>query len=507
MSEFVEQKRAFHKAAVDHGIGDKSELRGVFPLGVQVPEKKLIKWLEKLGDLPGFSSQRRYVNRFKLGADPEFVLTDPKETIERLRIDAGGIGLAQGLAFGADNNGRLAELRPAPSRSAVRVCASVMNTLRWMALLKPQTLRCDWLAGAYICGDGVGGHVHFGRKRPTRGIETNALDALSDILLALNVFPVEEVNARRRGDRLHQLYGHPGDIRLQTHGYEYRTFPSWLDSPSLAFLVLTLAKLAVHSPEVLLGLPSTKDPKIQFRRLYNFLALYKESDDDALLACYMLKRGLPGHTGVDFKGNWGVSQEKGSKDKDFPVVSVVPSIIPGTEEDYQEMFNHLLRGGTMSKTLPRPSWEPLTVPSGYEMVINRTGTILQKGLGEIVWDLCSAKEIQMGMTGIGRSAMALIVGKGFPVIKNWKKLIKVPVCFSSDMDGRSIAVPINWREGEKAKQVKAALLSGAFPIWKVSKVQKSDYEEWVKKGGSRGGSKYPLSKVLFQSPKGQFIGG
>src|SRR5581483_4609146 len=57
-----------------------------------------------------------------------------------------------------------------------------------------------------------------------------------------------EMAERRGGDRLGQHYGMPGDFRLQTHGYEYRTFPSWLDSPALAFISITLAKLCVHCP-------------------------------------------------------------------------------------------------------------------------------------------------------------------------------------------------------------------------------------------------------------------
>lgn len=508
MSEYIEQKKAFYKAAVDHGIRSKGELGKVFPLGVRVPERKLVKWLERLDNLPEFSTQRRYVNRFKLGADPEFVVVDPRSSpSELIRIDAMNLGLSQGLAFGADNNGRLAELRPAPSRSAVRVCASIMNTLRWMAMLKPKSAQFNWLAGAFLCGDGVGGHVHFGRKRPTRGLETNALDALSDILLALGVFPVEQVNQRRRGDRLHQLYGLPGDIRLQTHGYEYRTFPSWLASPTLAFFVLTLSKLAVHNPEMLLGLPSTSDRTVQARRLYNFLASYKEVDDDALLACYVLKRGFPTHWGWDFKKAWGVGVIS-TKDEEFPLVNVTPSIIPPTEEDVREMFGHLYGGDEISVSMPRPSWSPLTVPGGYSMLIDRSNTILQKGLGEIVWDLCGPGSLKvMVQGGGGPGKMALLVSPNFALPSNWQKLVKVPAMVSREYEGNTIAIPLSWREGDKAKRVKAALLSGAFPIWKVGSVKKGDYQTWAEgvKPKAKKNVKFPLSKVVMQSEEGIWV--
>ena len=58
----------------------------------------------------------RLLNHFKLGADPEFAFLN-----EGKQHSAHDFGLRAGLCFGADNNGRLVELRPRASRYAVEV--------------------------------------------------------------------------------------------------------------------------------------------------------------------------------------------------------------------------------------------------------------------------------------------------------------------------------------------------------------------------------------------------
>src|SRR5581483_8667143 len=124
---------AFYRVAISHGISAPEGMHRAFPLGCAVSEQILESWLKRLQKLPEFGPQRRYVNRFKVGADPEFVFVSSGLTRdEDSRVDAHHLGLQQGPAFGADNNGRLAEIRPHPSRSALRVCASILSTLRWM---------------------------------------------------------------------------------------------------------------------------------------------------------------------------------------------------------------------------------------------------------------------------------------------------------------------------------------------------------------------------------------
>ena len=202
----TEQKLAFYKLAIETGISDPMEIKQVLPLGSSVGRGVLEKWLRQLQATPKkFAPSRRYVNRFKLGADPEFVFVTNDAKYGQQRVDARGLNLAQGPAFGADNNGRLAEIRTYPSRSALGVVASILTTLRWMNVLTPQVQKCEWQAGAFLWEDGIGGHVHFGRKRPFREREIKALDAVEAGLLGLGVFPSEQIKLRRRGDAHHQI--------------------------------------------------------------------------------------------------------------------------------------------------------------------------------------------------------------------------------------------------------------------------------------------------------------
>lgn len=504
MGEFGEFKRAFYKEAIAHGIAEKSQIKLAFPLGYTVPEKKVISWLDKLKKLPKFSGQRRYVNRFKLGADPEFVFISGRKGAieeEERRVDAHQLGLKQGLAFGADNNGRLTEIRPHPSRSALKVCASVMSTLRWMALCYPDLLGMQWRAGAFIHGDGIGGHVHFGRKRPNRRVEVAALDVISEMLLSLGVYPARETQMRRGGDRLHQLYGLPGDFRLQTHGYEYRTFPSWLDSPALAFITLTLAKLTVHNPELLLSFPLSGPITLQTQRLKNLLAYYKDTDDDALLACYMLTKGaIPKHTGGDFKDNWGADVKRPISELIIP--TMIPMSIEASVQDTDEMFEHLLNGTALKPRVPTPTWTPSNPPRGYYMVIGRTNTLGMKGLGEMIWDICAADGCKIDIWGSPRGGYPITVSRKLanllPV--NWRKKLGagIDARVTDDLSGHSMQISIEWREGARARRMKDILLGGVFPLWKVHNLPTYALKEWTEARGDIRKTEQWKSQVIYK---------
>lgn len=503
MSEYVEYRKAFYKEAIAHGISVKEQIKEAFPLGYAVPEQKMISWLSKLSKLPSFSSQRRYINRFKLGADPEFVFVSGRRSMreeDETRMDANSIGMRQGQAFGADNNGRLTEIRPHPSRSALKVCASIMSTLRWMALCFPDVLELQWRSGAFIHGDGIGGHVHFGRKRPNRRTEVAALDVLSEMLLSLGVYPAAENNLRRNGDRLHQIYGRPGDFRIQQHGYEYRTFPSWLDTPSLAFITITLAKLVVCNPELMLTFPVAGSGSLQLQRIKNLCAYYKDVDDDALLACYILRRGLPRHGGGDFKAAWGSDVRRPVGGVVIP--TMIPTSIPSAEVDEGEMFAHLMEGTPLRPRVPSPTWAPLNPPRGYHMVLTRTTTLGMKGLGEMIWDICGHDSMRIAVSGARAGSHPLTISRALTVLlgKDWQKGLHVPIRVGDELGGGvSLHIAQDWRESGNARKMKDALLSGVFPLWRVHNAGLSAMKDWVANRGEIGKeSKKWKSKVILE---------
>jgi hypothetical protein len=479
---FQPRKAALYQLAIEHGIGSSAELNAYLPLGSSVPQPRLEGWLNWLFRPPkAFSNRRRYINRFRLGADPEFIFASAiydaldGRLLDFSRADAGALGLAQGPAFGADNNGRLAEVRPYPSRSAVEVVASILCTLRWLALQMRSTLQYDWLAGAYLADDGIGGHVHFGRKRPTRKEEVAALDAVEEGLLYLGVYPKDQVLRRRLGDARRQIYGALGDYRLQQHGYEYRTFPSWLDSPEIAFLTLVVSKLAVQMPALYKF--KAAGPERERARLRNFLAYFKGVDDDARLALVVLDRGIPQPKTGSFAPRWGIVKE--ALPKKWTNIQIIPPSIKPDVASVQEVFDYLHDSRPLGFRVPEVTWAPTAPPEGYQMCLPLANTILAKGLGELIWDLCchSTQPIYFvnGRDGPSPLQFSRHFLKVLP--KNWKeRFAGIPT--TVDVKPGTIIIGPELREGARAGMLKKILLNGVLPIWQAKDCKPDSFKLW-----------------------------
>lgn len=377
--EFSDNKRFFLDAMVQNGYSKVSDIPENLTAGL--PSHLPQRWINRFYKSMKFDSlpcSHRLVNRFMVGADPEFVLVNP---IQGTHIALEGLGLHVGPAFGSDLCGRIAELRPAPSRFVLDVVASILTELRWMALTQPTLRQYNWVSKPYIGRDGVGGHVHLGRKRAEfQEREIKALDRLFQILTTGEVFHKEGVAERRRQTK----YGHLGDFRLQRHGYEYRSMPTWLESPWLAYLTLTMAKLTTYNPGLVQGAAANVNPRKFIR---NFLALYKSMDDDALIAYNALETlGFPTQLGTDFRPAWGLMYPE-----DIHVeAQYIPEIIPGTTESAEELFSHFQTGKPLPSTIPLPTWKA-TLPRDYELVLDYHRTIQNKGIGELISGLVTPK--------------------------------------------------------------------------------------------------------------------
>lgn len=466
MSNWSDIRREFYKEAIRYGFsleGLSGQLRAAYPIGWNVELPVLERWLKKLHRPPKIKEDhgRRLVNRFKLGADPEFILWDGEN-----RQDASRIGLMTSLAFGSDTNGRLVELRPYPSRSALVVTASILATMRWLALLYPATRQYSWLGGAFKLRDGIGGHIHFGRKRRTREQELTALDAVYAMLCQSGMFNLAEIAARQQGDAHGQRYGLPHDFRLQAHGYEYRSFPSWLDSPWMTFFVLTLSKLAVFNPELV----------VQVRRpeqIANLLAYYRGVDDDARLAFKVLQAsGLPKESaGNSFKDAWGIHlYSKYDKHQGLPRV-IPQSITPG-KEDVKEMLEHLMTGKVLSARVPVPTWAPVENPKGFVSLADHITTVgvRNKGMGEIVWDLVTLAPLPATVTAV-EAPNGLYVTSGLirQLARDWRKSLPPGIGKKVTVISKSssyVGVGSDWRKPQHVEEVRALLTCGAFPFWK-----------------------------------------
>lgn len=397
MGNFAHLKRDFITQLIATGECSPNAAPGW--LRATVPEAMLQRWVDKFYKAArpdGPPRQPRLVNHFCVGADPEFAF----QSYSGATAHAETYKLIAGLCFGADNNGRLVELRPQPSRFVLEVVASMLQELRYLALRSPKITGQAWKAGAWTGHDGLGGHIHFGRKKHRTAMsELRALDNLTFLLTSSGIFPEQEINNRLS----HTTYGRFGDTRYQTHGYEYRTLPSWLYSPWVAYLCLVLAKLVVYNPTLVENVVRQQPlSSAQARkRIRNILAQYKGLDDDARIASLGLDVwGLSVPDLKDFKAAWGIVP---GPSPDKPVNILLPPHIEPTAESIEAIFQNIVSGRRITNMNPGvPNWPFAKPPKGFVALQDVILTTRCPGLGEATWDLVAPVEFSLEVQWIQR---------------------------------------------------------------------------------------------------------
>jgi hypothetical protein len=474
MSEFSEIKKDFRRLLVEQGIDSPAH---DLVAGLPVPPALLQQWMSRFYQLPDLGLLGgRLVNHFKLGADPEFVFLSMSEMA---RKDASNFGLAAGVAFGADNCGRIAELRPHPSCSALAVVASLQSTLKWLAIHTPVTMNYIWRCGAFVEGDSLGGHIHFGRLQFDKQLrESAALDAVMYWLTRLGVYDNAEGRQRIKGGH----YGRLADRRKQKHGYEYRTPPSWLDSPWMALFYLTLAKLAVHNPSLIQPLSKEMEgwPASAFRRrVAALLAYYKGLDDDSALAYHILQtQGLPQRVTGDFRPHWGINPGLENAVR----FNVLPDTIPPLPQEIEEIRESLLAHRPPGIVSLEPTWRPFQLPPGYIHTITQCNTYARPGVGELARRLVHHSEWPLYLEVIGEEggivvSSGLAARLGFQVTGALKQFGLAAVSIPRK-DNNFIGFS-KWDYQQQPELLYALLVeSGCFPIWDLQKVTSNSLKEW-----------------------------
>ncbi len=365
----------------------------------------------------GLEEPLGHVNRFRVGADPEMAFVATGEMAELLSsyVHADRLGFGLGYCFGADLNRRLVEFRPTASRSVLRVVASTLATLRLMAQVSPVTRKFSWRSGAFFDQDGIGGHIHFGRQTPFRDKEVRALDCLTEALVKWGFFNRREFE--RRVSNTH--YGRWGDIRRQPYGFEYRTMPSWLESPTQMFTALTLAKLVVYNPEVVYSKEWKQGYEIDFPRYLheNLVASYVKRDNDARILYDLIQRwGLHSsraETIADCRGAWGVPRDTQGQSsyltRDWEAdmrasdlsQRAVPGYIPPSDQDIVELLE-LFRSNVMLSTNPA-TWRQqadlaYNQPPGYVSAVHTAFRFRRdSALGDILFELYTPSGIPFSL--------------------------------------------------------------------------------------------------------------
>lgn len=434
-------------------------------------------------DVTSYPRTARLVNRFKVGADPEFIFVDG----DGRYTFAEKLGLSTMHAFGCDMAGRQAEIRAYPSRFALETVASIVDSMRWLALTHSASLGLHWIAIAHFGKDGVGGHIHFGRRRPNRDQDIKVLDSVTNTLTALNI--LDQKNSHRRVSLTN--YGKCGDIRLQAHGYEYRTLPTQLSSPWLTYFVLTLSKLAVYQGE-----------KVPYNSssILNLLEKYQDMDDDAAIALKALKlMGQPVDFQTDFKERWGVDIVASGKNYVDRSGFFFPSIIKPEESTCHELFMHLTQGHLLARRLPLPTWEPYAMPKNFYKPV-----VQQHSLGHL-------PDVAMNLISRG-TKLALNCGDDFLIYttiplpeKEIKKALnpfvgrfiikQMPAQASQLIE---VIVPAKFKNsGAQCKMLHEVLSNtDLFPVCSAKKYKSIDWSKWDNNHAIPQKPSYAIGRVI-----------
>lgn len=428
----------------------------------------------------------RHLNHFCVGSDPEFSFA-----LEGDRIPAVATGMKVGLAAGCDQNERLVELRPWPSVSVVTHVAGILTALRWMYRVYAHNIQpYSWRAGAFFAGDGMGGHVHFGRKRPTRDDEVQALDGLARVFKHSGLFPIAEWDRRIRGDKLGQMYGKPGDYRIQRHGYEYRSLPSWLQSPTVAFIVVTASKLAVLDPSITATWNKRKlvGQNDAANLLRGLAKLYRYRDDDAYILYHVLTRdGLTPFIldhARDFSGAWGINRrDKPPRDEhDY----ILPACIEPNELEVTEMENHLLHGTGLHNNLEYHPNFKFALPKGYIWVPAQVQPGRHSGYGDLIHNLVYTAEAPVyfqysNNNGFEISGFAAerITAHEERMLKEYHHCrVRREKVGADKLTG--LTVPKDLCQTATIGRFRDTLLrSGLFPLWTVDSVEPGSFAKWL----------------------------
>lgn len=227
-----------------------------------------------------------------VGCDPEFIVVDGNcnHNAGHLEHDStcGSIG--------TDHGGTVGELRPKPGTPA-EVTAYIK---RMFTVIKGRLNHGEKIVagGGYDQRLSIGGHIHFGGlnfgnySSPTRtyhrrfgGIHLRNLDMQNNehkLVFMLDFFIGRRLKSVDGGKRYGGHYGTPSDIETKTHGFEYRTPPSWLTDPMITEATLAVGHRITSMWKMKPGIFDIliqKGKRVARKKDYNFL-IPDRSDSD-----------------------------------------------------------------------------------------------------------------------------------------------------------------------------------------------------------------------------------
>lgn len=191
------------------------------------------------------------MKKITIGADPEFMIF-----INNMPLPACVLCDDRILSnhFGRDTgqDGYVFELRPDPSTDVFAVLANIRKILQVHIQEFPYLKKCVFIGGHTVSVVSqnyfaIGGHVHIsaGNYEDTHDLNTNIFkDFLDKIICSGFMYLIDD--RENHIIRKRKNYGKPKSfayLRNSILTLEYRTPPSWLVNPTLAFMFLALAKI------------------------------------------------------------------------------------------------------------------------------------------------------------------------------------------------------------------------------------------------------------------------
>ena len=202
---------------------------------------------------------------FKIGADPEFTLTDEYGNHCRAVSVVGGQNDRRN--FGVDGSGGPVEIRPKAEYEPIDLINNIYKCFKLGLERYPGTRDLNWRAGPNH-GYSTGGHIHIGIGELNQALNTEVLMTNLDTLLLIPYVMCEDRFGLYK--RWKDGYGKVRDLRTQPHGYEWRPLPSWLSSPKLAEVALSIFKAVVNDVASGVGAMSGYPAALESYNIRNF---------------------------------------------------------------------------------------------------------------------------------------------------------------------------------------------------------------------------------------------
>lgn len=163
-----------------------------------------------------------------IGCDPELICEYKGQFVPAHRY------FKQNSSFGLDGCDSTAEIRPGYSESPIDLTAKIKIIIEYGHQKAPDL---EFLSGHYQHEYSIGGHIHISTEPDSKIIE-----GLDTVLYSLSNC-IDDKDQRSKRER--SGYGKKSAYRRKSYGFEYRTPGSFLLSPSVTLVTLTLAKLTV----------------------------------------------------------------------------------------------------------------------------------------------------------------------------------------------------------------------------------------------------------------------